>query len=225
MKKLLLRTITGIVFVWVMVEGTLWTSWSFYLLWAVIAILALSEYYSLVGKATVFKNRVAAYIAGTLYISIPIYLTTTLDPKMVVTILTIVWANDTGAYIVGSTIGKHKMAPKISPKKSWEGFWGGMAFAVGVSFVWYSLLWSDPQSSVAPLFEDAVQQKLLWCTFGVLIAVAAVAGDLVESKFKRLVGVKDSGSMIPGHGGILDRFDATLLAMPVAWIFVNILFL
>lgn len=225
MKKLLLRTITGIVFVWVMVEGTLWTSWSFYLLWAVIAILALSEYYSLVGKANVFKNRVAAYIAGTLYISIPIYLTTTLDPKMVVTILTIVWANDTGAYIVGSTIGKHKMAPKISPKKSWEGFWGGMAFAVGVSFVWYSLLWSDPQSSVAPLFEDAVQQKLLWCAFGVLIAVAAVAGDLIESKFKRLVGVKDSGSMIPGHGGILDRFDATLLAMPVAWIFVNILFL
>lgn len=225
MKKLLLRTITGIVFVWVMVEGTLWTSWSFYLLWAIVAILALSEYYSLVGKAKVLKNRVVAYVAGTLYIAIPIYLTTTLDPKMVVTILTIVWANDTGAYIVGSTIGKHKMAPEISPKKSWEGFWGGMVFAVGVSFVWYSLLWSDPQSSIAPLFEDAVQQKLLWCAFGVLIAVAAVAGDLVESKFKRVIGVKDSGSMIPGHGGILDRFDATLLAMPVAWIFVNILFL
>lgn len=225
MKKLLLRTITGIIFVWIIIEGTLWQQWSFYALWSVIGILTLSEYYSLVKNTTVFKEKIVPYIVGTIYIIVPIYmLLTMLDPKMVVTVLTIIWANDTGAYIVGSAIGKHKITPKISPKKSWEGFFGGIAFAIGVSLVWYSLLWSDPQVSVAPLFEDAALQKLLWLAFGLVIALAAFFGDLIESKFKRVIGVKDSGKIIPGHGGMLDRFDATLLAMPVATLFVKLLF-
>lgn len=225
MNKLLLRTITGIVFVWIIIEGTLWQPWSFYALWSLIGILVLSEYYSLVNNASVFKQKLLPNIIGTIYIVTPIYLLLTmLDPRMVVTVLTIVWANDTGAYIVGSTIGKHKIAPKTSPKKSWEGFFGGIAFAIGTSLVWYSLLWSDPQASVAPLFEDASLQKLLWLAFGVVVALSAFFGDLIESKFKRVIGVKDSGKMIPGHGGMLDRFDATLLAMPVATLFVKLLF-
>lgn len=225
MNKLLLRTITGIILVWIIVEGTLWTEWSFYALWALIGILTLREYYSLVNQAKVFKNKTLPYILGSIYIIAPIWLTTTLDPRMVVTILTIVWANDTGAYIVGSTIGKHKMSPRISPKKSWEGFFGGLLFAMGVSLVWYSLLWSDPQSSIAPLFQDAASQKILWAAFGIVVATAAVVGDLIESKFKRTIGVKDSGTIIPGHGGMLDRFDATLLAIPISWLFVKFLFL
>ncbi|CDN32418.1 Phosphatidate cytidylyltransferase [Mucinivorans hirudinis] len=224
MKKLITRTITGIVFVWVIVEGTLWTEWSFYLLWVIIALLSLNEYFTLVRRSDVFKSKLLPYLVGGVYIAGAIWILTTMQPEMVVTILTIVWANDTGAFIVGSTIGKHKIAPKISPKKSWEGFFGGVVFAVGVALVWYALYWSDSQATIAPLFQDEIVVKWLWVALGVVVAVAAFFGDLLESKFKRLIGVKDSGAIIPGHGGMLDRFDAALLAIPAAKIFIALLF-
>lgn len=224
MKKLITRTITGIVFVWVIVEGTLWTEWSFYLLWVIIALLSLNEYFTLVRRSDVFKSKLLPYLVGGVYIAGSIWVLTTMQPEMVVTILTIVWANDTGAFIVGSTIGKHKIAPKISPKKSWEGFFGGVVFAVGVALVWYALYWSDSQATIAPLFQDEIVVKWLWVALGVVVAVAAFFGDLLESKFKRLIGVKDSGAIIPGHGGMLDRFDAALLAIPAAKIFTALLF-
>ena len=224
MKKLITRTITGIVFVWVIVEGTLWTEWSFYLLWVIIALLSLNEYFTLVRRSDVFQSKLLPYLVGGVYIAGSIWVLTTMQPEMVVTILTIVWANDTGAFIVGSTIGKHKIAPKISPKKSWEGFFGGVVFAVGVALVWYALYWSDSQATIAPLFQDEIVVKWLWVALGVVVAVAAFFGDLLESKFKRLIGVKDSGAIIPGHGGMLDRFDAALLAIPAAKIFTALLF-
>lgn len=214
MKKLLIRTISGILFVAIIVLGTLWTEWSFLGLWVIIGVLSIWEYSNLVKHADVIKDKSCAQIMGASYIGIPIFLVTQIEPMMVITLLTIVWINDTGAFIVGSTIGKHKMAPSISPKKSWEGFFGGVIFAVGASVVWYSLYWSQSM-------PDA---KIEWLGFGIVVAIAAVAGDLVESKFKRFIGVKDSGTMIPGHGGILDRMDASLLAIPFAWLYVVILF-
>lgn len=219
MNNLLKRTISGIIFVFIMVEGTLWTSTSFLLLWTIIGMLSLYEYFRLIKKSQTLRNNNIAYIGGALYIIIPILLVMTMDPRMVVTFLTVVWLNDVGAYIIGSAIGKHRMAPKISPKKSWEGFFGGLLFAIVAALVWYLLLWSDPQRSIAPLFQDTNIQISLWLLFGLAVGIAAVLGDLIESKLKRVIGVKDSGNLIPGHGGMLDRFDATLLAAPVAWIF------
>lgn len=216
MNPLLKRTISGIIFVVLILEATVATTWSFYGIWTIIGILSLAEYYRLIKGSSTFRYKSIPYALGTLYIALPIALITQIDPMMVVTFLTIVWANDTGAFIVGSTIGKHKMMPKISPKKSWEGFFGGLVFAIGVAVVWYSLYWNE---SFGYLFQDSLVIRLRWIAFGAVISLAAVMGDMIESKFKRTIGVKDSGSLIPGHGGMLDRFDATLLAAPFAWIF------
>jgi len=118
-----------------------------------------------------------------------------------------VWANDVFAYLVGSTIGSHKMVPKISPHKSWEGFVAGTAFTIAV--------WAGVYYVIdAPL-------SLGWhVATGVAVAVAAVVGDLAESRLKREAGVKDSGSLLPGHGGFLDRFDSLIFVSVVAYYMV-----
>lgn len=213
MNSLLLRSLSGIVFVALIIGATLWTPWSFYGIWAVVGLLSVSEYGSLVQRAEVFRQqRILPMAIGIIYIIGSIYTITTLEPMMVITILTIVWANDTGAYIVGSTIGRHKMFPRISPKKSWEGFFGGLVFAISVALIWYVLYWTQAD-------QVTIAGKIEWLIMGLLIGIASVIGDLIESKFKRTIGVKDSGKLIPGHGGILDRIDATLLAVPVAWLY------
>ena len=145
-----------------------------------------------------------------------------MNAMLVVTLMTVVWMSDTGAYLVGSTVGRHKMAPVVSPKKTWEGFAGGMLFAVGVSLVWYSLYWGGQYDGAiatwgAAAYDSHLVGALKWAGFGIVVGLAATVGDLVESKFKRTIDVKDSGGIIPGHGGMLDRFDALLLAVPVAW--------
>ncbi len=119
-----------------------------------------------------------------------------------------VWASDVAAYFIGSTIGRHKLAPHISPKKSWEGFIAGVAACVAVWVLVPLLPWSTiPLSLGIP------------CGLGV--AVSSVIGDLAESRMKREAGVKDSGTMLPGHGGFLDRLDSLILACLVAyWILV-----
>ena len=121
-----------------------------------------------------------------------------------------VWANDSFAYLVGSRFGKHKMVPKISPKKSWEGFAGGI---VGSVASWLLLL-LFPQTHVTPLVAVAC---------GVLCGVTGVIGDLVESRIKRGAGVKDSGNMIPGHGGLLDRSDSMLFVAITAYFLLRIM--
>lgn len=228
MNSLLKRTISGIVFVAIIVWATAYSSWSFYSIWALVGLLSVMEYVRLISKNPFNGgSKIADYLLGGLYILVPIGLILTMDPAFVLTFVTIVWANDTGAFLVGTTIGKHKMAPSISPKKSWEGFFGGVVFAVATALVWYSLYWSDSYAIGVELFGneavDFTVIKIKWAVFGLFIALAAVVGDLVESKFKRTLGVKDSGSLIPGHGGMLDRFDATFLAAIVAWVFLAIL--
>ena len=116
-----------------------------------------------------------------------------------------VWANDTLAYLVGSTLGKHKMAPRISPKKSWEGFVGGM---LGTVAVWVALAVFFPQAGVG---------LALAVSTGLCVGIAVIIGDLFESRMKREAGVKDSGTLLPGHGGFLDRFDSLILVSVVAY--------
>lgn len=127
---------------------------------------------------------------------------------LVVVTLASVWLNDSGAYFVGSTLGRHKMAPRISPKKSWEGFWGGFAVTVLVWAAVPYLPWLPPR------FPLTLPWSLLT---GAAIGLAAVTGDLFESRLKREAGVKDSGNLLPGHGGFMDRMDSTILVCLVAW--------
>jgi phosphatidate cytidylyltransferase len=129
------------------------------------------------------------------------------QPARVLMVIFTVWVNDIFAYLVGCSIGKHKMCPTISPKKSWEGLFGGLifavAFAMGAGYMMMGNIY-------------------LWGGLGLAIALAGVVGDLLESKIKRECGVKDSGNLIPGHGGMLDRFDALFLAAPMAYIYMII---
>ena len=117
----------------------------------------------------------------------------------------IIWANDIGAYLTGIAIGKHKMFPRISPKKTWEGFVGGIIAAVGIGALCGCFI-----SPGIPF----------WMGLGLIASVFGVLGDLVESLFKRTLGIKDSGSILPGHGGMLDRFDSSLMAMPAAVVYL-----
>lgn len=118
--------------------------------------------------------------------------------------LVLTWVNDTGAYCVGVPFGRHRLIERVSPGKSVEGFVGGLFFSAGVGALLFWLLgWLSP---------------LFGVVFGLAIAGVGVLGDLVESRLKRAVGIKDSGTFLPGHGGFLDRFDSLLFALPVAWL-------
>lgn len=125
------------------------------------------------------------------------------DSLVVLGFFVLIWSSDIFAYIVGSLLGCHKLCPKISPAKTWEGAVGGFLFAMGLGYVWHLLY--VPQAG-----------GLKWIIVSALTVIAGMAGDLLESKLKRKAGVKDSGSFLPGHGGMLDRFDSIYLAAPVA---------
>ena len=128
------------------------------------------------------------------------------DPWILICAISMIWINDTGAYIVGSLLGRHKMFPNLSPKKTWEGFIGGLAFNIGAAFIFYYCfnLYS---------FEllGSVQG---WILTGIFATVFATLGDLFESMLKRSLHIKDFGRLIPGHGGILDRIDSLLFVVP-----------
>ncbi len=141
------------------------------------------------------------YVAGLFTCAIPLY-TSLVGSIILLFIFVCIWLNDTGAYIFGSKFGKRRLFPSVSPKKSWEGFWGGFA-TVLVGAVVFSQLFSV-------LSLDWYSALFL----GAIISVASTWGDLFESMLKRSAGVKDSGSIIPGHGGVLDRLDSFMFAAP-----------
>ena len=126
------------------------------------------------------------------------------NPWMVLHVFGIVWIADTGAYFSGKLFGKRKLAPAISPGKSWEGVWGAL-IAVTIYSIIVSFWWQ----------HDVQQEQWLFVLICVLAAIASVAGDLLESVFKRTSGVKDSGQILPGHGGVMDRLDSITAAAPV----------
>lgn len=133
--------------------------------------------------------------------------------KMILGIFIMIWMNDTGAYIVGCTIGKHRLCERLSPKKSWEGFWGGFIFAIGVAAALKGI-WPG-------WFGDMSMLETLG--LGAVVSVFGTWGDLFESMLKRSSGVKDSGHLIPGHGGILDRIDSLLFVAPASLLYLIIL--
>lgn len=227
MKNLLIRTLSGIVLVWVTIECVASENYWYYILWGVVGVVSLWELFSLTAKHLARNKgrdgqriKLTTDAVGFLYIvqAIAILLTMQSDWIYVVVLLTLVWSNDVGAYLIGSAIGRHPMAPKISPKKSWEGFVGGVVFAVATALIWWGLYF---QGLVEPI-DDTIATKVIWAGLGLVAALGAVTGDLIESKFKRWIGVKDSGRIIPGHGGMLDRFDALFFAVPIVWFYLKI---
>lgn len=138
------------------------------------------------------------------------------NPKIIIGLFILIWTNDTFAYIVGKSMGKHKLFEKISPKKTIEGFLGGIAFAVFAGYL-ISKLYIEPKP------EFSQKSILIWTSIAVIVGVLGTIGDLIESKFKRIAEVKDSGSIMPGHGGILDRLDSVIFVAPIIFLFYQIL--
>lgn len=130
------------------------------------------------------------------------------SPGIVVGFFLLVWANDTGAYLTGMSLGRHKLFERISPKKTWEGFTGGLIIAAVAA--WFLAGWLG------------VVDRTGWIVIALIISVGGTYGDLAESMLKRSNGVKDSGSILPGHGGFLDRFDSTLMAFPLVYLFITL---
>ncbi|MCL6538146.1 MAG: phosphatidate cytidylyltransferase [Acidothermus sp.] len=173
---------------------------------AVAVVAAITEFAvalrtAHVGHVPAVALAGAGYIAGCAAFAV---LLADRRPAYVAAVLAVVVANDVGGYAVGVLVGRHPLAPRVSPKKSWEGLAGslatGTAVGVGVGVLVLDRVW----------WEAAVGS--------VLLVMAATAGDLVESWVKRRIGVKDMSRLLPGHGGLLDRIDSILLAMPVAWV-------
>jgi phosphatidate cytidylyltransferase len=149
-------------------------------------------------------------------------------PSLVVFLLFVVWAGDSAAYYAGRAWGRHKMAPKLSPGKTWEGAIASVAgsVAIAAALVGLASLMQEPaNSAVLSWLERTFPSAVLsypdeiwyWLMLAAIINAAGQIGDLAESALKRSAGVKDSGSLLPGHGGVLDRIDALLLAGPVLW--------
>lgn len=158
-------------------------------------------------------RNVATTLMGIFYVAfpmslmlfIPVLITGEWKPEAFLFYLFIVWGNDVFAYLTGIAIGKHKMSPRISPKKSWEGFAGGIVGAIAMGAVGSIVVGGSLG---------------MWLGLAAVVAITSVFGDLVESMFKREAGIKDSGKIMPGHGGILDRFDALLISSPFAFVYL-----
>ncbi len=206
-----------------MLVGIIWNEWSFRILFVFIQIGCIAELVNLISminsKFTQFPNPVLKYAAfGFAYIFLPFaaiqdlykhsadYFT---GPNWVLPMLIIasIWVNDTMAYFVGSLIGKTPLSP-ISPKKTWEGTIGGAVLAVLVIGIGGHFIWNFSINILVTIAATA--------------AIAGTLGDLLESKIKRMANVKDSGNILPGHGGLLDRFDSLLLAAPAVWLVLKL---
>ena len=161
--------------------------------------------------------NVATTITGLFYVALPLSLLLYMPiigrdewtPGVLIAYIAIVWSNDVFAYLAGMAFGRHRLFERLSPKKSWEGFFGGLVGALVAGWVVAKLLGDEPMA---------------WLGLAVVTVVTAVLGDLVESMFKRAAEVKDSGALIPGHGGVLDRFDALLLSAPFVFVYMVCIF-
>ena len=132
--------------------------------------------------------------------------TTDFSPGLILGIFILSWSFDVAAYLFGTWLGKHKLVERISPEKSWEGFIFGLVITILIA--WLISLWIK------------IPDVISWIIIGIIVAVTGTLGDLAESMLKRSVGAKDSGSMLPGHGGILDRFDSLILSLPFVFLYI-----
>lgn len=164
-------------------------------------------------KSIAFSIFSQTYIAVPLFALVGLSSMISPDNLQLLAIIGMIWINDTGAFVVGCTIGRHRLFPKHSPKKSWEGFFGGLLFNMIAGFIFGFVCFN---SFVG--FHEA--KIVLWIVMGIVVTVFATWGDLFESMIKRSVGVKDSGKLIPGHGGILDRIDSLLFVAPSTILYI-----
>ena len=153
-----------------------------------------------------------------IYIALPITLLNLIyfeygNPQLLLVCFAFIWMNDTGAFCIGSLIGKRRLFERISPKKSWEGFFGGILFNIVLALVLYC--------SFNDIFADFALYE--WVLFSIIVSIFATWGDLAESLIKRSVSAKDSGTILPGHGGVLDRIDSLLLVAPASLIIFYII--
>lgn len=269
--NIVVRILAGAVFVGLLLAGMLINEYTFLIIFSVITVLSLYEFYGLVEKVAkvpviriwnilggfflfmgsfcycAFSTSIIAFvpyiayllllfiselyfkrdnpirslaysILGQVYIAVPFALTNYLvfayEPGSyrfvyILALLVFIWVNDSFAYLTGMAFGKHRLFERISPKKSWEGFLGGAAVSIASSLIFAHFF---PNLSIPA-----------WLGFAAVTVVFGTWGDLFESLVKRTLGVKDSGNMIPGHGGILDRFDSTILAIPAVFVYLVLL--
>lgn len=216
-KDLLVLVLTGILcFILIAAVKADWISAQYLVL--VIAIFLIPFIYTLFSNLKNPLQQLSLISLGVLYISIPFALFTsffTLNPaqifstELLIAFFIMVWCNDVFAYIVGSLIGKHKLYEKVSPKKTWEGSIGGLIFTMAAAYI------------LSQFFN--IYDLNTWLVLGFIISTFASLGDLIESMIKRQVGVKDSGSIMPGHGGILDRFDGVIFAIPAVYVYLSLI--
>lgn len=269
MSNLVQRTITGLVFLVVVVGAISLGKVSFFILLELIIIGAMYEFYTLAEKKKYKPLKIYGIIIGTivfaanylfineiidsriflmiipivisifiielyrksenvfvnigftllgiLYIAVPlsfanyiVIINHTYNSHLLLGFLFLMWSYDTLAYVFGVSFGKHRLFERISPKKSWEGFIGGAISSIGIAFI-ISLFFSE-------------LSFLHWALMSVMVSVFGTYGDLVESSFKRNIDEKDSGNLLPGHGGILDRFDAVLFTLPIFYVYLQFIF-
>lgn len=153
-----------------------------------------------------------AYIAVPLCMVCMLYADRSSAPMLVLAMFVMIWLNDTGAYLVGSAIGRHKLFERLSPKKSWEGFFGGLVFDIAAGAACHWLIPGVPFGLAG------------WIGFGIMVCLLSTWGDLFESLMKRSMHIKDSGNIIPGHGGILDRIDSLLFVAIGSFVYYNFFF-
>lgn len=186
-----------------------------------ISIILLNDLFSKNKKSFVPKDRNSklSHLIG--YVIIPFllliklpFLEGTYNPYILIGSFILIWTNDTFAYIVGKTMGKRKLFERISPKKTIEGFLGGMFFTIIAAYIL-----SNFTTFITPLFHS----PLVWMGAAIILVIFGTLGDLVESKLKRNAGVKDSGNIMPGHGGILDRLDSIIFAIPFLFLYYQII--
>lgn len=202
MPEILKRSLSGAVFVALLWFSIGYSQITYLLLFSCFGILSLIE----MNKLRIGKNKFFAFSYIVIPFGILLYFGATsyeMYYQLILFILLLTWTFDTFAYLLGKNFGRHKILPNISPKKSWEGFCGGFIFTIIVGMISHTHF--EITSDV--LF-------LIVCT----LPFTATAGDLIESYYKRKAEVKDSGNIIPGHGGILDRMDAILITIPFLFI-------
>jgi phosphatidate cytidylyltransferase len=183
---------------------------------ALVLIVPLMFICELYRKSATPIANIATSLLGALYVALPMALLIVTpmllgggewNPWIMILYIFIIWANDVFAYLFGITLGRHRLFERISPKKSWEGFFGGLLGAMAMGWVAATILGASVP---------------MWIGLALVAAISGVFGDLVESLMKRSVDIKDSGNIIPGHGGWLDRFDALILSAPFVFIYACI---
>ena len=213
MNKTLKRALSGAVYVTIMWFGTSYSEFTFRLLFAILGIVSIYEMWKLRKE----KTKILPFT----YVIIPFFLiqlfeitdvnypNSPFNPSLILFMFILTWTFDTFAYLVGVKFGKHKILPSVSPRKSWEGFFGGFTFTIIASYLTY--IYFDFESFKLPLI------------ISIILPFTATIGDFTESYYKRQAGVKDSGNFIPGHGGILDRMDAFMITIPILYIFTKLI--